>query len=71
MVLLRQLKQTTNVAATGAKGLVDVAAGTVTSGVGLLEKGLDAKKKLKDKPAIKLMIQHRAHKAHLMRLTKR
>ena len=38
------VKQTTNVAATGAKGLVDVAAGTVTSGVGLLEKGLDAKK---------------------------
>ena len=38
------IKQTTDVAATGAKGLIDVAAGTVTSGVNILEKGLDAKK---------------------------
>lgn len=38
------VRQTTDVAATGAKGLVDVAAGTVTSGVDLLEQGLDARK---------------------------
>lgn len=40
------VKQTTDVASVGAKGLVDVASGTITSGVELLEKGLDAKKTL-------------------------
>lgn len=39
------IKQTTKVAATGTKGLVDVAAGTVTSGVDLLEKGIESRGK--------------------------
>jgi hypothetical protein len=43
------IKQTVDVSAQGAKGLVDVAAGTVTSGVELLEKGIGSKGQLRNK----------------------
>lgn len=43
------IKQTVEVSAEGAKGLVDVAAGTITSGVNLLEKGIDSKGQLRNK----------------------
>ena len=43
------IKQTVEVSAEGAKGLVDVAAGTITSGVNLLEKSIDSKGQLRNK----------------------
>ena len=43
--LAETTKQVVNVSATGTKGLVDVAAGTMTGGIDLLEKGLSHKKK--------------------------
>ena len=43
--LAETTKQVVNVSATGTKGLVDVAAGTVTGGIDILEKGLSHKKK--------------------------
>jgi hypothetical protein len=43
--LAETTKQVVKVSATGTKGLVDVAAGTVTGGIDILEKGLSHKKK--------------------------
>ena len=42
-------KQTTNVAAVGAKGVVDIAAGSIDSGINLLEKGLESNSMSNDK----------------------
>lgn len=43
------IKQTASVSAEGAKGIIDVAAGTVSSGVDLLESGINRKGQLRNK----------------------
>lgn len=43
------IKQTASVTAEGAKGIIDVAAGTVSSGVDLLESGINRKGQLRNK----------------------
>jgi len=42
------VKQTVDVSAIGAKGIIDVAAGTVTGGINLLEKGISSKGQLRN-----------------------
>lgn len=51
-------KQTANVAAVGAESAVDIAAGSVTSGINLLEKGLEGGAMKQPPPSTSLNVGH-------------